>query len=228
MSRVRKFIFIEVPKTGTSSIVAQLLNVDGALERNKVYLASGRTLSVPTHTTAAEITNMLGSEREKYTIIGFLRNPRDVLISKYYFYKCGRIKNLVQQRKATFGEIARHFSTKALPLEFWILLYPYKTSEYFILGPNGDLLLDRVGVYEDLANDFKCIFSAFGYKDEELSLPHLNISSRPSRESKLLEFISKVSLTGRRSTDVYWYNKVLSGRAGGGARGTSLKPRGGD
>ena len=212
MCREKKFIFIEVPKTGTGSIVRCLMKLDSSLERNKVYLSSGKVLSVSTHATAQEISELLGDSRKCYKFIGFLRSPYDVLASKYYFYKVGRIAEMVKSRRATFGQILRYYSTKMLPLNLWIVIYPYKETQGFIADDRGEVLLDEIGIYESLEKDFLDIFSRMGYRKDHLTLPHLNVSLRSKKKGFLYSSFARLSLWLRSNKDMKLYREALARR----------------
>ncbi|MEQ8693688.1 MAG: hypothetical protein RIC89_22985, partial [Pseudomonadales bacterium] len=59
---------------------------------------------------------------------------------------------------------------KILPLSLWARLYPYKSSVYFVSDKAGDLLVDRIGRMEHMQQDAVAIFTAFGYRPEDLKL----------------------------------------------------------
>jgi len=170
MSKDRKFVFIEVPKTGTSAVAKRLLEVDPTLKRDVVYLPEGTEQVCSTHITASEMRLALGHEAEEYCFIAFLRAPREQMISKYYFYKNGRAKTRIYDGSATFGRIVRHASTRLLPLHIWILVYPYKNSAHFVQDGQGRLCVDVLGDFNHLESHFRDIFSGFGYPRDHLTL----------------------------------------------------------
>ncbi|MEQ8690743.1 MAG: sulfotransferase family 2 domain-containing protein, partial [Pseudomonadales bacterium] len=89
-SENRQFVFVAVPKTGTSTIEAQLRRIDSDLQHNRVRDAEGLWVELQTHATSAQIRATMGARAASFTFVAFLRDPRDVVVSKYYFYRSGR------------------------------------------------------------------------------------------------------------------------------------------
>lgn len=106
MSTERKFVFVEVPKTGTSAIARRLLEIDPTLERDIVYLPDGSRVHLDsTHTSATKLRQMLGTSAANYTFVGFLRDPVDLIASKYFYYKVGRVKDDILGARRSKGRI---------------------------------------------------------------------------------------------------------------------------
>lgn len=209
MSRKRKYVFIEVPKTGTSAIAKRLLEIDQELERDVIHFADGGKQTVETsHITAKRVREILGPEADDYTFVGFLRDPIDLLVSKYFFYKVGRAKRMLEGERRTLGRWLRHWSTRILPLPVWILLYPYKGSSHFVLDDNGQLLLEAVGNFDDLESDFREIFRQLGYEDSELVLQKTNVSEYQPRRGGLVGIAANLSLRIHAARDVELYQSL--------------------
>ena len=181
-SKDRKFIFIAVPKTGTTSIQDRLCDVDPCLLRNRVHNAAGTLVKVPTHASAAEIRIIMGARATGFTFIAFLRDPRDVLVSKYHFYRSGRAARkhgLLQaapprQRSFHLGLSLRVLSAQILPLPLWARFYPFPSSTSYISDGEGKLIVERLGLTENLQEDMTQIFKSFGYTFEQLQLSIVN------------------------------------------------------
>ncbi|WP_372922735.1 hypothetical protein [Roseovarius sp.] len=185
-SEDRKFVLVAVPKTGSSTLQKHLLDIDPNLRRNAVCDTNGNWIELPTHATAVQIRAAMGSRAKKFTFVGFLRDPRDVVVSKYYFYRKGRaarqhgiVSRLARNpetkgRVFRPGTILRVLSAQILPLRLWAQLYPYKSSAYFITDAHGTVLVDRIGRMERLQKDALAIFTDFGYAPEDLQLGREN------------------------------------------------------
>lgn len=209
MSRKRRFVFIEVPKTGTSAIAKRLLEIDPELKRDVIHHADGRDEAVETsHITARRVRVALGDEADTYTFIGFLRDPVDLLVSKYFFYKVGRAKRMLDGERSTLGRWVRHWSTRLLPLWLWILVYPYKGSAHFALDQKGALLLDGVGDFAALEQHFREIFGTFGYDNEDLTLQQTNVSDYERPQGALFTALAHLSLRLHAPRDLKLYRLV--------------------
>ncbi|MBY6115414.1 sulfotransferase family 2 domain-containing protein [Mameliella alba] len=209
MSTERKFIFIEVPKTGTSTVAKRLLEIDPTLERDMLYLPDGTKERVAsTHISAAEVRRRLGPMADEYCFVGFLRDPVDQLVSKYYYYKVGRVREWLRSGKITAKLATRHASTRVLPLNIWILLYPYKGAAHFVLDDQGQVCIDIIGNFHRLEEHFREIFRRFGYPDEALKLEKVNVSKYSHRNGKMFEWASDLSLKMHARRDVELYAKL--------------------
>jgi len=211
MSRERKFVFIEVPKTGTSAVSKRLLELDPTLERDVLYLPDGREKQAcATHIAASEVRQALGHTAKEYCFIAFLRDPEEQVMSKYYFYRNGRVKEKILEGSATFGRVIRHMSALFLPIQFWILVYPFKGSAFFVEDKQGALCVDVVGNFCRLGADFRDIFSQFGYREDELFLKKTNVSSYDRHRGSLLRWFLGLSLRIHAPRDQKLYRRVLS------------------
>lgn len=211
MSPERKFVFVEVPKTGTSAIARRLLEIDPTLERDVVYLPDGRRVHLDSpHASAARLREMLGPSAADYTFVGFLRDPVDLVASKYFYYKVGRVKEDIRGARRTRGRVIRHWSTRLFPLHLWILFYPYKSSAGFVTDRAGALCLDLVGNFAELENDFRDIFSRFGYRREDLALSRTNATSYSPPHGRLFRMLAALSLRIHARRDQALFRAVLA------------------
>lgn len=177
-SEDRKFVFIAVPKTGTTAIQKRLQQIDPNIRRNEVRDKAGRLVQIPTHATARKIREVMGARAADFTFVAFVRDPRDVIISKYYFYRSGRAAKKQglsgayegQQSKFQLTRIVRVLSAQLLPLHVWLRVYPYKSSAHFITDDLGAINVEKIGLYNRLQEDAQSIFSEFGYDSSDLVL----------------------------------------------------------
>lgn len=171
-----------MPKTGTTSIQRRLVDVDPGLLRNRVHDKAGILVNIPTHASALEIRKIMGARAKEFTFIAFLRDPRDVLVSKYHFYRSGREARehgLFQtqrpkQRGFHLGRTLRVLSAQILPLPLWARFYPFPSSTSYISDGEGKLIVERLGLTENLQEDMTQIFKSFGYTFEQLQLSTVN------------------------------------------------------
>jgi hypothetical protein len=139
-----------------------------------------------------DIKARLGAATAEYTFVGFIRDPREVVVSKYYWYRNGwpaerlregRISSLRRRRRRWYlpNLADRVWLARLLPVTAWALVYPLKPGAHFLCDDNGDLGVDVLGAYSRLQADFTRIFSRFGYTEAELVLPHVNVTRYESQ-----------------------------------------------
>jgi len=191
ISEVRKFIYIAVPKTGSTSIEAHLTSLDPTIQRNRVLRPDGTWVDVHKHASAAEIKSKMGELFEEYSVVAFIRDPVSTAVSKYYHYRSGRgaqrarewkINNRLNQLRL------RVLSTLILPLPVWVRIYPYSMTHKFLMDDRQNMLIDVLGNFENLQDEFERVFSQFGFSSSELMLPHINQTqmSKSKHENEIL------------------------------------------
>lgn len=186
-SEERGFVFISVPKTGTTSIEAHLQKIDPQIVSNKLRDDRGKWVNATKHVTATTIRHVLGKSARRFQFIAFLRDPRELVISKYNWYrngwpyeklKCGELRWFYSNRNWWRPTLAHRVTlARVMPLKAWARLYPFKPSYYFVTDRRGRLSVNHLGLFETLQNDFSRIFRKFGYSSDELELPRSNLAT---------------------------------------------------
>ena len=136
----------------------------------------GELKDVHTHLAAKELQELLGEELAQYKVVGFIRDPCSLIASKYFFYKQGRARHLVDQGKAKTKNVARVWMAGILPFWLWALIYPFKDNSFYLLGKNGQILVDYLGRFEQLDKNFVEIFVQLGYPKSSLKLAKKNVT----------------------------------------------------
>jgi hypothetical protein len=215
-SEDKKFIFVAVPKTGTTSIQRRLTSVDSSLLRNRVHDIAGKLVKVPTHASAIEIRKIMGPRAQEFTFVAFLRDPREVVVSKYHFYRSGRAarkQGLAKRRpgdtvRFNLGRTFRVISARLLPLSLWARFYPFSSSSHFITDCKGELIVDQIGTMERLQEDINRIFSAFGYSQAELQLGTANRTQYKRARDPVIDAIAE----RRLSEDCSLFDRFSTGK----------------
>jgi hypothetical protein len=88
ISEEHKFIFISVPKTGSSSAEKFFREKYKSIGYNRI-LVGGKEIKVPPHITALQLRRLMGDDYGHYQKIAFIRHPYSKLVSGYFFYKNG-------------------------------------------------------------------------------------------------------------------------------------------
>ena len=213
-SKDKRFVFVAVPKTGTTAIEERLLKIDPTLRHNEVATASGQWRNVPTHATAAEIRAIMGSQADNFTFVAFFRDPCEAIRSKYFFYRNGRpaqmlatgglvVRKRPRDGKVSIGLALRIALAKILPLTVWAFLYPFKSGAHFVTDAEGRIVVDTFGDFDRLQEEVERIFGAVGYDPARLDLGIVNRSEydRHQPAGQALAFIAGLKLP--RDIEIY-------------------------
>lgn len=167
ISHKHKFITIDIPKTGTTSInhsLLPLLDVEDTFSYPNFRLQKIQTKAKPTqdsmrHLTYSEIiSNFLNVKN--YFKFCFVRNPWDRVLSFYLFKKhnaANKIPHDMSFEHFLLSNSAEHFS-----------------DQYSYIDGFGDFLF--VGRFENLQQDFNTVSNKIGIPNQQL--PHLNKTRR--------------------------------------------------
>jgi hypothetical protein len=183
ISHQHKCIFVEVPKTGSSSIRAilgqplnphrDLWQLKGEMEyywtrhggpANRLF--EGLYLLLPRKWRQA-----VGRRQfESYFKFGFVRNPWDRAVSLYE-----RREGLQLRDKMTFEEFVgwMRFSSSTC-----LLPGPHRFQLDWFVDPHGQVIADFIGRFETLEQDWAFVCERTGIRQP---LPHENRNPRPRR-----------------------------------------------
>ena len=202
ISESHNFIFIHIYKNAGTSIKAALKPFATSIFHERLngiarYPVLGNLASLlmrfdrfnptpyPSHVSARQIISELGGDTYRsYFSFTFVRNPWDWQVSLYtYMLKNGDhhqhelVKNL-----GSFGEYIR-----------WRCAEEVRYQRDFIYSDQGDLLVDFVGRFEQIEQDFQSICSRIGI---DVVLPKMNISRTTSYreyyDKETVDLVSKV------------------------------------
>jgi hypothetical protein len=157
----KKCIFVHIPKAAGTSL--------------KNTLFPGAQI---THYRA--IDYFMDSPRKylKYFVFAFSRNPYDRLVSAYYYLLQGgkneadmRFRDKFLSSYETFGDFVKSgLHRKEIKTQYHFMpQYP------FIVNLRGEIMVDFLGRFETMADDFERISKRIG---SDNPLPHINKSSR--------------------------------------------------
>jgi hypothetical protein len=186
ISKKKKFIFIHIPKNAGQSITSTLLkycisdrsrNVVNFLgARNYIRINTklkkyfNRTLydhNFKDHERACAIKNSIGDEYEDYFKFAIVRNPWDWLFSKYKY----ALKNT---RHFRHKFVKNNFSSFDEFVQWECLKNDNKKSQTeFLLDKAGHNIVDFIGRFENLEDDFRKICHRIEVDEK---IPHFNKS----------------------------------------------------
>lgn len=205
-----KFIFFGNGKTGTTSVVKALTPYDQ--NRDRRYSMKAENLFAPKHLPPSLLKAMLPAriweECFKFT---FVRNPYDWLVSQWFynfqFRKNPRFlddpgqwlrrryhpylsimgrshRELCGVRKFTVEDI--DFIYRYLALNYRSLPYrPGKLQISYVLDADDNMIIDYIGRFESLEQDFRNIVDKIGLRD--VTLPKVNVSKHRGYEEYYTE-----------------------------------------
>ena len=162
------YIFVHIPKTAGSSLEHRL----GGFPDEKYYTTYDHNRGIPLqHLTASEIKKELGKtkfdEKYKFTII---RNPFSKCISEYFWW----IRFHTNHISFKDWVVKEHSDLLNIPQKRPIL-QKHNIEQYkFIYDTDNNILVDFVGRFENLQEDFNIICDKIGIPQQEL--PHQNKS----------------------------------------------------
>ena len=192
------FLFVHIPKTGGTSIRSALepYQTDASsafpnpvLRRLGInvnhYLGGYRSFQFRKHerikTGARRLPSDVFDAMFKFC---FVRNPWDLLVSNYSYVKSKKQhKRYRRTSSLSFPEFIEFAVTKEIGFQ-----------KPIVSTTSGELLVDRVGKFETLVEDFQSIASKLQI---DATLPHLNRVTRPDYR----EYYDRRSIA--RVTDCY-------------------------
>lgn len=193
ISRKHKFIFIHIYKNAGSSIRDALISYAASrLQRKFTGVLSKVNIKIPAllhqpldaHVRASDVIDYMGLENfRKYFSFAFIRNPWDWQVSQYkYMLKTPEhFQHDTIKKLKTFEDYIHWRCTEDVVFQ-----------KDYIYAENGELLVDFVGRFEDIDQDFQNICTRIGIS---ANLPKINVSNtRPYQEfynSETREMIRK-------------------------------------
>jgi hypothetical protein len=173
ISQSRRFLFIHIYKTAGTSIshalspyalvkLEKLANrISTSLGQKKLFNSS----PYPIHITASQLIDKLGLvDFDSYFSFAIVRNPWDWQVSLYNYM----LKNTAHHQHALVSSLGGFTA-----YIHWRSENGFALQRDFIYN-NNELLVDYVGRFESLNNDFQEITSRIGV---QASLPKLNVSN---------------------------------------------------
>jgi hypothetical protein len=174
-------IFVHIPKAAGRSVEMYFmnrLNLDRENETHREQMLlndnddpSKGTEKLP-HLSAAEYVDcgyISQQDFDQYYKFSFVRNPWSRLVSEY------RYRNFLSHKNF------KDFVMNKLPRPGWDDKYRHVMPQSEMLyDDNGRLLVDFVGKFETLQQDFDQVCEQLGFTESRL--PHINSSDKKSRE----------------------------------------------
>lgn len=193
LSKELKYVFIHVPKTGGTSVSSLILShpeifkhsVRGYWDGWKLLGNKHEYPKVTTdlykHASIKEVNDYLqrnGESHEDYFKFAFIRNPWDLLVSAYEYYKQYMIKgvNLSEhEQQKTQDALDRNFND-------WCCMYAEGISIYqhTLIFTNGEIGVSHVAKMENMTKELKFICGRISPNIDmnKIKILHLNSTKR--------------------------------------------------
>jgi len=208
ISYKNKYIFVANPKTATTSIQSFLLSVDESAKKNWIEIR-GEKYKFREHYTALQIKEVLGELYEEFTVFGFVRNPLDKIVSSYHFLKNG--KPITQgHKRSTVPLRLKILTSRILPFKIWALVYPYKSNKEYFTGLDERMIVDKIGLFENLNKEFGDIIIQINGNLDISKLPEKNRSSHNQYDNYIKGSLFKYLLNKKIKFDIDFYKNITS------------------
>ena len=177
LSHKHQFLFVHIAKTGGTSVRKALSShrwdVKYGLPQfvvNKLSQFTGHKLGCrfPRHSRIVAASEMLPADYfNNLYKFAFVRNPWDLQVSSFYHIK--RERPQVLEGHDNFKDFMRYKFDPARPYQYHIDTSLQLQSDYLV-DLHGNVLVNKVGKYENLQGDFDNICEHIGLK--KIKLPH--------------------------------------------------------
>jgi len=157
------FIFIHIPKTGGTSI-ERALDSDVKLEHSDSHSGNfeGNTLIDGKHWRTQDYQTNFPNLFDSYFKFMFIRNPWDRLASRYEWQKLTMPKSHFNYQKITERTFKEFVQQRSLAIsQKWCYLDLMEDA-------SGNRVIDFVGRFENLQNDFDAVCDTIGVPRQQL------------------------------------------------------------
>ena len=162
ISHKHKFIYIAISKTGTTTIHNAFSNLDDEtlfIEKANKGNKNRVNKSLYKHIIATDLKKQIENYDEHFKF-SFVRNPYDRVVSWVHY--------LLRERKINFNKYS--FNDLIIKCPKWI----FTKQQFDMLFEGDSCLIDFIGRFENLQEDFNIICDKIGIPQQKL--PHKNKS----------------------------------------------------
>lgn len=179
ISHKHKYLFIQLPQTACTAVQNELIeNYDG----EKIHFK---------HAFYSDFLKNASAEEKKYFVFSSLRNPLDIVVSKYFKYKTDHVGAYSNQRKKKFGKFHKYllwYTDKARYNfitnddasfgDFFRKFYTLPYASWAVLDHQN---FDYIIRYENLQEDFAQMLKLINVEPVR-PIPSKNVTGTKSRD----------------------------------------------
>ena len=166
-------LFVHIEKTAGSSIHKALYK--SRLPSTKIPDTWNGSTIINYHRPAAHYQKTLGSNFDKHFKFSFVRNPWTKVVSHWFYIK----------RFHRFNKEIRTFDDFIFQEHNWTATV-FRSQKKFLADNNGSLLVDYVGRFENIENDFQEVC-----KKTNISINHLTKENKSSSAVDINDIYTK-------------------------------------
>jgi hypothetical protein len=159
-----KTILVRVPKTASTSISSKLHFINA--------VGGGMFDQKHKHEGIIDIKNYMNKNSfDTFDKISFVRNPFDWLVSYYFYYKSLNGNGIRDVSDSSFEQFIKmiekwhkeydNFGPNLSQIE-----HPYQPQYKYLVDENEDLIVDHIGKYEHINEEWDRISEEIGIKDK--------------------------------------------------------------
>lgn len=167
ISKKYNFIYIALPKTGTTSIQKCFSNLDDEtlfIENKNLDDHGQIDKSLCKHIKSCELRKKI-KNYDSYFKFAFVRNPWDLVVSWYAYVRRLPLSSSRSSKGISFKKFINEMEC----------VWGQGLQTKWILDESGNQLVDFVGKFENLQEDFDIVCKMIGVKQSKL--PHKNKSN---------------------------------------------------
>jgi hypothetical protein len=216
INRDKRFVFVHIPKVAGTSISTALGSQPGMIRGTN---ADNEEQLIFTHTYASELRKFLGPHQyAAYFKFAFVRNPWDRLYSLYNFMvnseeinRGGHIFDQDEAHRRGFKWFLLENRMKSTRVRLYgvdVNVCQQITPQMDWISENDKLIVDYVGTYENLQQDFAVISNQIG-TTEPLPWKNKYTDKRyvDAYDNEMIEFVEKV-----HAKDIKMFNYTFDGQ----------------
>ncbi len=179
ISHKYRYVYIQLPQTACTTVQNELLeNYDG----EKILFK---------HALYADFLKQASEEEKKYFVFSNIRNPLDIVVSKFFKYKTDHVGAYSNQKKKSFGFLHKHFLLywdrsryafiKENQADFGAFFKRFYTQPYSSWAILDHKKFDYLIRYERLQDDFAEMLRRLNIEPVR-PLPSRNVTGQKSRD----------------------------------------------
>jgi hypothetical protein len=210
LCKSKKFIYIHCLKTAGTSIGYCLSRVCSKQDviigyDNKGEFCEKSPFYRKKHLSMSELMDIKpGLDYKKYFKFGFCRNPFELAVSAFYFFKTWKLP--AEQQPFASINYKRQEAMKGMDFNDFISSEWYQRipTIHSMLFKDGKPIVDFIGRFENIDADFNFIKNKICL-NEDIQLSHKNKTSRPMDIRKIYSSTSKRIVEEKNAKDLEYF-----------------------